>query len=160
MYCWLEITAAVLVYSTSCIRHCPNVLLSSASILRACQRGASGKAAAINTELITWQRGEERVSLTAHWDCAHYGVPLVIFAKSPSSQSGQVKTRACFSPLTFQFTVPVSVATSGTSSLDEEVFSTALQSNGNDCAPGETENCICVLEWSALMRPRGKHAWK
>lgn len=57
-----------------------------------------------------------------------------------------------FFTLTFQFSVPVSVATGGTSSLGEEVFSTALQSNGNDCAPGETENCICVLECSAVMR--------
>ena len=65
-----------------------------------------------------------------------------------------------FSLLTFQLSAPVSVATSGTSSRDQEVFSTALQSNGNDCAPGETEDCICVLVWSAVMRLRRQHAWK
>lgn len=116
---------------------------------------------------------EDLQSLANDWYCAHPGVPLIIFTKSPSNQSGQVKTlthRACllctwlqfffFPLLTFQLSAPVSVATSGTSSRDEEVFSTALQSNGNDCAPGETEDCICVLEWSAVMRLRGKHAWK
>lgn len=112
---------------------------------------------------------EDSPSLANDWVCAHPGVILVIFAKSPSSQSGQVKTLTCgliywtlrsFFLLTFQFSATVSVATSGTSSLDEEVFSAAFQSNGNDCAPGETENCICVLEWSAVMRLRGRHAWK
>lgn len=103
------------------------------------------------------------------WDCAQPGLPLVIFAKSLSSQSGRFETlRALFAeylaffsfypPLIFS--VSVSVATSGTSSLAEEVFSTALQSNGNDCAPGETENCICVLEWCTVMRLSGKHAQK
>lgn len=63
-------------------------------------------------------------------------------------------------PLTFQFSVAESVATSGTSSQGDEVLSTALQSNGNDCAPGETENCICVSEWSTVTSLREKHAWK
>lgn len=48
------------------------------------------------------------------------------------------------------------VPTSGTSSLDEEVFSSALQSNGNDCAPGEPENCICVLELSGVNEAERK----
>lgn len=54
-----------------------------------------------------------------------------------------------------QFSLAASVASSGTSSPDEEASSTALQSNGNDCAPGETENCN-VLEWSAVLSVRGR----
>ena len=59
----------------------------------ACQRGAAGKpaaTAAVNTESITWQRGLYRPSQMT--ETVHI---LVIFAKSPSSQSGQVKTLTC-----------------------------------------------------------------
>lgn len=41
---------------------------------------------------------EDSQSLANDWYCAHPGVPLIIFTKSPSNQSGQVKTlthRAC-----------------------------------------------------------------
>lgn len=32
-----------------------------------------------------------------------------------------------------------------TLNLNKEVSSAALQSNGNDCTPGMSEECICVL---------------
>lgn len=51
--------------------------------------------------------------------------------------------------VTFQFSVSVSVATSG---------KPALKSNCNDCAPGETENLICIMECSAVIRARVMYA--
>lgn len=110
---------------------------------------------------------EDLPSLTNDWECTSWSLSLSLLRaylarvdRLKRWPTGLVCSALGFSfPLTFQFSVPVPVPTSGTSSLDEEVFSSALQSNGNDCAPGEPENCICVLELSGVMRLRGKHAW-
>lgn len=42
-----------------------------------------------------------------------------------------------------------------TLNLNEEASSAVLQSNGNDCTPGMSEECICVSQWSALMKMGG-----
>lgn len=117
----------------------------------------------MNTESVTWQRTSRTLQMTN----TVYNLESLLLSLLRAHQA-RVHRLKCsptglvywalgfFFLLTSQFSGPVSVATSGTSSLDEEVFSTALQSNGNDCAPGETENCIWVLEWIALMRLRGE----
>ncbi len=82
--CFCVVSSCSVFESVSLITAC------SGAILGACQRGAAGEAAAVNTEPITWQRG---LDVPCKWP--RPGVPLVIFAKSPSSQSGQVKTLTC-----------------------------------------------------------------
>lgn len=49
----------------------------------------------------------------------------------------------------------MSVAAHCILNLNEEVSSAALQSNGNDCTPGMSKECICVLQWNALVKIGG-----
>lgn len=53
-----------------------------------------------------------------------------------------------------------SVATGGTSSLDEKVLSMAIQLNASALTPRETAVATEHLQWSVLMRIRGEDSVK
>lgn len=83
-------------FSTAPMCFCPQHLFELPALEPFCERVREVQQARQQQSTQSSLLGrEDSVSLTTHWDCAHYGVPLVIFAKSPSSQSGQVKTRTC-----------------------------------------------------------------
>lgn len=88
-------------------------------------------------------------------------LPLVIFAKSPSSQSGQVKTLTCraglLSTWLFQLlclwplVAPQAMMKRSPLQLSSQMAMIAFRGD---------RKFSCVLEWSAVTRLRGKHAQK